>query len=97
MTTSTFASMFVESCDQQEAQADLGEGFFTAPLSVTGKAPATHYWASGFFLDDELDLIVNEVIWPCTVKFGDATEALRKLGLQPVIEPPMETPTELNE
>lgn len=84
---STFASVFVTAADQAAAQADLGEGYFTAPLSPTGEEPATHYWSTGYWLDSELDLICNDVTWPRTVKFGDAQAALASMGLQPVVVP----------
>ena len=84
MSTSTFASVFVTAADQAQAQADLGEGYFTAPLSADGTEPATHYWSTGFWFDDELDRIVNDVTWPRTVRFGDAQAALTAEGLRPV-------------
>lgn len=85
MTSSTFANVFVAAADQAEAQADMGDGFFTAQLSETGLAPATYFWSTGYFLDSELDKIVNDVAWPRTVKFEDADQALSSMGLQPVI------------
>jgi hypothetical protein len=87
MSTSTFASVFIASEDQPAAQADLGEGYFTAPLSADGTAPATHYWSTGYWLDTELDFIVNEATWPKTVKFGDAQAALESMGLQACTPP----------
>lgn len=88
MSTSTFANVFVPAADQAAAQADMGDGFFTAPLSADGAAPATYYWSTGYFLDTELDHIVNEATWAHTVKFGDAQQALVDMGLQPVAEQP---------
>ena len=85
MTTSTFASVFVAAGDQAAAQAGMGEGFFTAPLSADGTEPATHYVSSGWFFNEELDKIVNDVAWPNTVKFGDAAQALADMGLQPCV------------
>lgn len=87
MTTSTFASCFIDAEYQAAAQADMGEGFFTAPLSADDTEPATHYVSSGWFFNEKLDKIVNEVAWPNTVKFGDAAQALADMGLQPVQEP----------
>ena len=86
---STFASVFIAAADQVAAQQDLGEGYFTAPLSADGSEPATHYWSTGYWYDEELDRIVNEATWPRTVKFGDAQAALQSMGLQPVqmVEP----------
>jgi hypothetical protein len=90
MSQSTFASCFVEAQYQAAAQQDLGEGYFTAPLSADGTAPATHYWSTGYWLDSQLDFIVNEATWPKTVKFGDAQAALASMGLMPVVEDPVE-------
>ena len=87
MSNSTFANVFVAAADQEQAQADMGEGYFTAPLSADGSAPATHYWSTGWWFDSELDFIVNEATWPKTVKFGDASQALASMGLMPVVEP----------
>lgn len=86
---STFASVFIAAADQVAAQQDLGEGYFTAPLSADGSEPATHYWSTGYWLDSELDLICNDVTWPRTVKFGDAQTALADMGLRQVqmVEP----------
>jgi hypothetical protein len=83
---STFASVFITSEDQPAAQQDLGDGYFTAPLSADGTAPATHYWSTGYWLDSQLDFIVNEATWPKTVKFGDAQAALASMGLMPVVQ-----------
>lgn len=81
---STFASVFVEATHQAEAQADLGEGYFTAPLSADGAEPVTHYWSTGYWFDSDLDRIVNDVTWPRVVRFGDAQTALADVGLQQV-------------
>ena len=83
----TFASVFVPAADQAAAQADMGEGFFTAALSADGSEPATYYWSSGYFESSELDHIVNEATWAHTVKFDDANTALAAMGLQPVQSP----------
>lgn len=60
-----------------------------APLSADGSEPATHYWSTGYWFNDELDRIVNDVTWPRTVRFGDAQTALADMGLQQVqmVEP----------
>jgi hypothetical protein len=87
MSTSTFASVFIPASAQAAAQQDLGEGYFTAPLSADGTAPATHYWSTGYWLNTELDFICNEATWPKTVKFGDAQAALASMGLQPCTPP----------
>lgn len=83
---STFASIFVIADNQEAAQSELGTGFFTTPLSETGQAPATHYWSTGYFLDSELDTVVNDSTWLLRVKFGDAQAALNSMKLLPVCE-----------
>ena len=88
MTSSTFSTIAVPADAQAAAQADM-PGFFTAPYSADGREPATHYVSSGYFLDSELDFIVNDATWKKKVKFGDASQALADLGLQPVV--PVET------
>jgi hypothetical protein len=84
---STFSSVFILAADQEQAQQDLGEGYFTAPLSADGTAPATHYWSTGYWYDEQLDFICNEATWPKTVKFGDAQAALAEMSLQACTPP----------
>lgn len=84
---STFASVFISAADQAAAQQDLGEGYFTAPLSANGAEPATHYWSTGYWFDRELDRIVNEATWPKVVKFGDPQVALAAMNLEVINEP----------
>lgn len=84
MTSSTFATIAIPANAQAAAQADM-PGFFTAPYSTDGSAPATSFVSSGWFFDSELDFVVNEATWPKVVKFGDAQAALNSLGLVPVV------------
>lgn len=95
MTYSTFATVIIAAADQSEAQADL-PGMFTSGYTDNPEQPevATHYVSSGFFYDEELDTIVNEVAWPRTVKFGPADAALASLNLVPVVVPTHEPVTE---
>ena len=82
MTTSTFATCIIEAQYQSQAQTDLPDHFTAAYTTDPGGAePATHYVDSGFWLTDELDLIVNETEWPKKVYFGDPQAALNSLGL----------------
>lgn len=92
---STYATVIVTDVNKQPAQSDMGEGFFTTPLSSTGELPATHWMSSGWFLNEELDRICNigegAFSWPYQISFGDDWQAtLDYLGLQLVQEP--ETP-----
>jgi hypothetical protein len=85
---STYATVVIEAEYQAAAQADMGEGFFVAGFSADGSAPATSYISSGWFLNSELDFIVNDATWPKQVFFGnDLQSVLTQLNLVPVIEP----------
>lgn len=85
MTTSTFATVIIAAEDQEAAQADLPGNFTSAyTTDSTGAPPATNYVSSGWWLDTELDFIVNTAAWPKVVKFGDAQAALDVLNLKPV-------------
>lgn len=70
----TFASIVIADKDKTQAQADMGDGFFTVPLSATGEAPATHWMSSGPFDNTELDRICNTgegaFAWPYKISFG---------------------------
>ena len=88
MSENTAATVIIAAADQAQAQADMGDGFFTVGLSATGEAPATHFMSSGFFLNEELDAIVNTYTWPKKIYFGqDWQAALAAQGLQLVQEP----------
>ena len=83
MSNFTFATVLIAAADQAQAQADLGDGFFTTPLSATGEAPATNFMSSGPFDNSEMDKICNEVAWPKKVYFGqDWQAAVAAEGLQ---------------
>ena len=81
--SSTYATVAVPAENLTEAQEQF-PSFFTAAMSPTGEAPATHFVSSGYYLDTELDVLVNDVTWPRRVVFGDTQEALVKLGLMAV-------------
>lgn len=85
---STFATIAIPAAEQQAAQQYLGEGYFTSgyykAVQEADPAVATHYVSSGFWLDSELEFIVNEAAWSKSVKFGDAQSALDVLNLKPV-------------
>jgi len=91
MSSYTFASVIIAAADKAAAQADLSEYQFTAPLSPTGEAPATHWMSSGPWDNEQLDFIVNEATWPSKVYFGtDWQAAVAAEGLMPVTEAPEE-------
>ena len=81
--SSTYATVAVPAENLAEAQAQF-PGFFTAAMSADGTAPATHFVSSGYYLDTELDVLVNDVTWPRRVVFGDTQAALVKLQLMTV-------------
>ena len=85
---STAATVIISAADQAAAQADL-PGHFTIGyyLDVPGADPtvATHYVDSGWWYDSELDMIVNNVAWPRTVRFGmDANAVLADMNLKQI-------------
>ena len=85
---STAATVIIAAADQAAAQADLPGHFILGYYEdVPGADPAvaTHYVDSGWWYDSELDLIVNTVTWPRTVRFGmDAGAVLAQMNLKPV-------------
>ena len=85
MTTSTFATCIIEAQYQSQAQTDLPDHFTAAyTTDPDGAEPATHYVDSGFWLTNELDLIVNETDWPRRVYFGDPQAVIASHGLVPI-------------
>ncbi len=89
MSSSTFATVIIAAADQAAAQADFPGLFTAAYADFADRTVTTNYVSSGFFYDEELDRIVNDVTWPRVVRFGDAQQALIAMGLVPV-----ETPVE---
>lgn len=83
----TYATVIVPEGNIAQAREELGEGFFTTPASPTGELPATHYFSSGPFNNDELNFICNKATWPRSVYFGqDWQAALDAVGLKMVVE-----------
>jgi chloramphenicol 3-O-phosphotransferase len=87
MSSSTFATVIIQAADQAAAQADFPGLFTAAYADFADRTVTTHYVSSGFFFDEELDKIVNDVTWPRVVRFGDAQAALASMGLVPVQTP----------
>lgn len=84
----TYATVLVDAANRVAAQAELGEGFFNTALSESGAEPATHYMSSGPFNNAEMDLIVNESLWPKKVYFGqDWVAALEAEHLRVIVPP----------
>jgi hypothetical protein len=80
MTSSTLATVIVLAADQAAAQADFPD-YFNAPASPDGQPPITNYLTNGYFDDNELDTICNDVLWPRKVYFGSLETGLQKAGL----------------
>ena len=82
----TYATVIINATDQSKAQEEYPNYFFNS-ASVDGKSPATAYYTSGPFANDELDNIVNETDWGSNVYFGnDFQYAITKHGLQMITE-----------
>ena len=88
MSSSTLATVFVLAADQAAAQADFPD-YFNAPASPDGQPPITNYLTNGYFADDELDTICNDVTWPRKVYFGTLETGLQKAGLMLVYPEPI--------
>ena len=93
MSNSTLATVIINDADKQQAQLDMGDGFFNTPLSPTGSLPATNWMSSGWFLNEELDRICNEgegaFTWQYKISFGDDWQGtLDYLGLQMINDSP---------
>jgi hypothetical protein len=82
---STLATVVVLAADQAAAQADF-PAYFNAPASPDGQPPITNYLTNGYFDDNELDTICNDVTWPRKVYFGTLETGLQKAGLMLVTE-----------
>lgn len=88
MSDYTFATVIIDGEYKQQAQADMGDGFFNTGLSVNGDVPATHFMSSGPFDNLELEKIANVVSWPNKVYFGqDWSAAIEAEGLKIALEP----------
>ena len=86
----TNATVIIAAADQAAAQVDFpgsfNSGFYVAD---EGADPivATNYVCSGLWTDEDLSKVVNDVIWPRKVYFGDAQAILDSLNLKPVEQP----------
>ena len=86
----TNATVIIAAADQSAAQVDFpgsfNSGFYEA---VEGADPtvATNYVCSGLWTDEDLSRVVNDVVWPRKVYFGDVQAALATLNLLPVAAP----------
>ena len=84
MANYTNCTIIVLAADRLKAQAVSSDQYFNAEASSDGLAPATHYFMSGPFSNEEVDAIVNTV-WPKWVRSDDWQSALAGLGLTQVV------------
>lgn len=80
----THITVIVKSENRVNAQELTSSGYFNAEASADGLAPATHYFMSGPFNNDEVDALVNAPFekW---IRSEDWQGALAGLGLMPVV------------
>ena len=83
MANYTCSTIIVLAADRLKAQAVSSDQYFNAEASADGLAPATHYFMSGPFSNEEVDVIVNTV-WPKWVRSDDWQGALVDMGLSAV-------------
>ena len=78
------STVVIPASEQEKAQTDL-PGFFVAGFSENGSGPATHYISSGYFSDEELELISNTKNWYRSVYFRQVDEVLTELSIIAVV------------
>ena len=86
----TQATVIIAAADQSAAQVDFPGSFTSSFYEATeGADPtvATNYVCSGLWTDEDLSKVVNDVIWPHRVYFGDVQATLDLLNLKPVEAP----------
>ena len=84
MANYTCSTIIVLAEDRLKAQEVSSDLYFNAEASSDGLAPATHYFMSGPFSNEEVDAIVNTA-WPKWVRSDDWQGALAGLGLVQVV------------
>ena len=84
---STNLTILISAADQAAAQADTSLDYFIHGASPTGAEPATHYFSAGFFSNDEVDKINNDVTWDSLIRCPEWQAALAGEGLQQIIVP----------
>ena len=84
---STDLTIIIAAADQAAAQADFPD-YFNTGASADGHAPASHFFTSGFFSNQEVDAINNLVTWDSMIRCPDWQSALAGEGLQMIVETP---------
>lgn len=77
MSNFTQSTVIIASQEQAAAQADMGVDTFITGASADGAEPASYYFTSGPWSNDEMNEIANDVTWAKKMYFGkDWQEAL---------------------
>ena len=79
----TTSTIIVKAVDRLKAQAVTNDQYFNSEASSDGLAPATHYFMSGPFSNEEVDALVN-TIWEKWVRSEDWLSALTSINLLPI-------------
>lgn len=83
MSDFTQATIIVTAANQAAAQTDMGDAVFIVGASKTGLKPATNYFTSGPWSNEEMDKMANNVKWAKKMYFGtDWNAALQQNNLQ---------------
>ena len=86
----TQATVIIAAADQAAAQVDFpgsfNSGFYVADEGADPTI-ATNYVCAGLWTDEDLSKVVNDVIWPRKVYFGDVQTVLTTLNLLPITIP----------
>lgn len=84
--TYTFATVLINAADQAAAQKDFPE-YFNTGASADGNAPATAFFTSGAFSNEEMDRLADLVTWKKKIRTADWQAALSGEGLQMIVPP----------
>lgn len=80
----TTSTIIVKAVDRLKAQEVTNDQYFNSEASTDGLAPATHYFMSGPFSNEEVDALVNTV-WEKWVRSEDWVSALTSINLLPIV------------
>lgn len=83
----TQATVIIKAQDQSAAQEDFPGSFVSGHYEMLPDVDTelvTHYVCSGLWSDEDLSRVVNDVMWPHRVYFGDAQVALDSVNLKAV-------------
>lgn len=80
----TYATIIILAADREAAQTLTTDQYFNAGASATGEEPASHYFSSGPFSNEEID-IISDASFKKWFRSDDWQNALAGLGLQQII------------